>query len=53
MLAALLVLGADSTGHVPDPKTTGDYVFLYAGLAIVGAAILMLAIRSWRNRRAK
>jgi hypothetical protein len=53
MLAAVLVLGADSTGPVLEPKTTGDYVFLYGGLAIVGAAILILAIRSWRRRRAK
>jgi hypothetical protein len=53
MLAALLVLGADSTGNVPDPETTGDYVFLYGGLGLVAVVVLFLAIRSWRNRRVK
>lgn len=49
----LFLLGADATGPRPGPETTGDYVFLYVVLGIVGAAILFLAIRSWLNRRAK
>jgi hypothetical protein len=50
MWSVLLLLGADSTGHVPEPKTTGDYIFLYLGLGIVLAAILVFAFRSWRDR---
>ena len=53
MWSALLVLGADQAQKVPDPETTGDYIFLYGGLGIVAAAILFFAIRSWRDRRDK
>ena len=50
MGAILTLLGTDATGHVPHPKTTGDYVFLYVGLALVLALILYFAIRAWRDR---
>jgi membrane protein DedA with SNARE-associated domain len=53
MWSGLLVLGAEQTQKVPDPETTGDYIFLYGGLGIVALAILFFAIRSWRDRRAK
>jgi hypothetical protein len=51
MWAGLMLLGADGSGNVPDPKTTGDYIFLYGGLAIVFAAVLFLMVRAWLGRR--
>jgi hypothetical protein len=51
MWSALLVLGAEQTQNVPDPETTGNYIFLYGGLGMGAAVILFLAIRSWRDRR--
>jgi hypothetical protein len=50
MWGAVLLLGADATGHPAPPKTTGDYIFLYVGLGIVLALIVFFAIRAWRDR---
>jgi hypothetical protein len=51
MWGAVLLLGVDETGPVPDPETTGDYIFLYTGLGLVLLAVIFLVLRSWRNRR--
>jgi hypothetical protein len=51
MWGAVLLLGADVSGHPPPPKTTGDYVFLYVGLGIVLATVLFFAVRAWLHRR--
>jgi hypothetical protein len=44
------LLGADATGNRAFPQTTGDYIVLYVGLALVVAVVAFFAVRAWRDR---